>query len=213
MHFMVSDKAKRLESARKAAGYESSSDAARALGLSPGTYNGHENGFRGFKDKSAEMYARKFGVNIEWLLLNKGPRKRGEDAPRPESEAYTVPLVGYVAAGSETHFFNDAGKLDDVKAPDGASEETVAVEIRGESLGPLFDRWLVFYDDVQRPVTSDQINKLCVVGLTDGRILVKKIQKAKGRQGLFHLLSNGVEPPILDVEIEWAARVKSMVPR
>jgi hypothetical protein len=101
--------------------------------------------------------------------------------------------------------------LDEVSAPDNATDTTVAVEVRGESLGALFDRWLVFYDDVQRPVTPDQINQLCVVGLADGRIMIKKIQRARGK-GLFHLLSN-TEGPILDVEIEWAARVRSMVPK
>lgn len=122
-----------------------------------------------------------------------------------------VPLVGYVGAGAAAYFFGDQGDLGSVTAPDGSSETTVAVEIRGESLGALFDRWLVFYDDVRRPVTTDQLNRLCVVSLRDGRILVKKIQKSRS-PGLYHLLSN-TEAPILDVEIEWAAKVKNMVPQ
>jgi hypothetical protein len=91
------------------------------------------------------------------------------------------------------------------------SPETVAVEIRGESLGALFDRWLVYYDQVERPVTPELIGKLCVVGLADGRVLIKKIQRSKAK-GLFHLISN-TEAPLTDVAIEWAARVTSMQPR
>jgi transcriptional regulator with XRE-family HTH domain len=122
-----------------------------------------------------------------------------------------VPVVGYVGAGATTHFYADQQELDDVTAPEGATPSTVAVEIRGDSLGSFFDRWLVFYDDVRRPVTADLIGKLCVVGLEDGRVLIKKVQRSH-TEGLFHLISQ-FEDPILDVPIDWAARVKNMVPR
>lgn len=197
----------RLRAARLEAKYEDAVDAARAYGWRESTYISHENGTRGLKPAVADRYAKAFKVPVEWLLYGK-PRK----AARPAETPKTVPLVGYVGAGAEAYFFGDQGKLGDVTAPDGASAETVAVEVRGDSLGPLFDRWLVFYDDVHRPVTQDQINKLCVVGLPDGRILIKKLQKSRGRNGLFHLLSN-TEAPILDVEIDWAAKVINMVPK
>lgn len=153
---------------------------------------------------------RKFHVSLEWLLTGKGPKERKPLRSSVE-ETHYVNLVGYVSAGAETHFFANDEPLDEVPAPMGATDSTVAVEIRGDSLGSFFDRWLVFYDDVRRPVTAELINKLCVVGLEDGRILIKKIQRSKAR-GLFHLLSQ-TEDPILDVEITWAARVKIMVPR
>lgn len=197
----------RLKKARRDAGFENAVDAARAFGWGVSTYVSHENGTRGLKPDVADRYAKAFKVPAEWLLFAKA-RKANEPQIKPK----TVPLVGYVGASAEAYFFDDQGRIDDVPAPDGASEETVAVEIRGDSLGALFDRWLVFYDDVHRPVTADQINRLCVVGLADGRILIKKLQKSRGRNGLFHLLSN-TEAPILDVEVEWAARVINMVPR
>lgn len=123
-----------------------------------------------------------------------------------------VPLVGYVGAGAEAHFYATADDPNEtVPAPDNWTPNMVAVEIRGESLGELFDHWIVFYDQVKTPVTADMIGRLCVVGLPDGRVLVKKI-KASRSHGLYHLLSN-TEGPILDVEVEWAAKVKTMVPR
>lgn len=122
----------------------------------------------------------------------------------------TVRLVGYVGAGAAAHFYS-AAELGTVHAPIGATQDTVAMEIRGESLGALFDHWLVYYDEVRAPVTNDMIGRLCVVGLPDDRILVKQIKRSK-TAGLFHLISN-TEGPILDVEILWAARVKSKVPR
>ena len=123
-----------------------------------------------------------------------------------------VPLVGYVGAGAEAHFYGTADDPNEtVPAPDGATPSTVAVEVRGESLGALFDRWLVFYDDRREPVTQDLMGRLCIIGLADDRVLVKKLRPSRTK-GLFHLLSN-VEEPILDVAVEWAARVKIMVPR
>lgn len=129
-----------------------------------------------------------------------------ENPPPP-----VVRIVGYVGAGATAHFYAVAqGELDEVAAPEATTTETVAVEIRGNSLGELFDRWLIFYDDVRRPVTSDLIGHLCVVGLADERVLVKKIRRARGN--FFDLHSN-TEEPMRSVAIEWAARVKLMVPR
>ena len=123
-----------------------------------------------------------------------------------------MPVVGYVGAGAEAHFYAlSHGELDRVPAPDGAGSEAVAVEVRGDSLGPLFQRWLVHYDEIRSPITSDLIGRLCVVGLPDDKVLVKQI-KATKNPGLYDLLSNNDEP-IRDVPIMWAARVKSMVPR
>ena len=100
---------------------------------------------------------------------------------------------------------------EEVPAPAGANDRTVAVEIRGKSMGPLLSSWLVFYDDVRSPITDDLIGQLCVVGLADDRILVKEIRQ-NGRGG-FRLLSNANEPPVDDVKIEWAAKVTDMRPR
>lgn len=196
----------RLAWAREKAGYETATDGAHAVGEKVPTYIGHENGTRGFGREKAAKYARRYGVSLEWLLTNRGQPKPQKDTDGSKQ----IPLVGYVSAGGATTFV-DAGELGEVDAPDDAGPNTVAVEIRGDSLGPLFDRWLVFYDDVRRPVSTDLIGRLCVVGVSDGRVLIKKLKRSRAR-GLFHLLSQ-TEDPILDVEVEWAARVKIMVPR
>ncbi|MCA0318201.1 MAG: S24 family peptidase [Proteobacteria bacterium] len=123
----------------------------------------------------------------------------------------SVPLVGYVAAGAVAHFFSDQGEHDRVDAPEGSTNDTVAVEIQGDSLGSFFNEWLVYYDEVRSPVTPDLIGRLCVVGVADGRIMIKKLRRSK-TPGLYHLESN-TEGTITDVTVEWAARVKNMVPR
>lgn len=193
----------RLRQARKAK-FKSARAAAIRFGWTPSTYASHENGQTPLGAKAADVYAKAFKVTASWLLYG--------DVGTEGGDSETVPLVGYVGAGAETHLFAESqGPFDEVPAPHNASSSTVAVEVRGESLGSFFDRWLVFYDDIRRPVTADLVGKLCVLGLTDGRILVKKLKRGQ-RRGRFDLLSN-VEPPIYDVMIDWAARVLSMAPR
>lgn len=127
-------------------------------------------------------------------------------------EDASVPVVGYVGAGAEAHYYADGdGGLGQVEAPPGARPSTVAVEIRGESLGALFDGWLAFYDETRNPVTPDLIGELCVVGLPDGRVLIKRIKPTPNPER-FHLIAN-TEAPLLDQEVSWAARVLTMRPK
>jgi len=174
-------------------------EAADAAGLSLGGYRKLEYGTRELGIPDVAKFARVFGASELDVI--------GGESARPP-----VPLVGFVGAGAEAHYYGAGQELNEfVDAPDGATAATRALEIRGTSLGELFDRWLVFYDDVRSPVTADLHGRLCVVGLPDDRVLVKKLTKSRS-PGLFHLLSN-TEAPILDAEVLWAARVKHMVPR
>lgn len=77
-------KADRLRAARVARGFASAADAARALNIPYGTYSGHENNSRGFKDDEAERYADFFKVSIGWLIAGEG---------------FSVPLISWVSAG------------------------------------------------------------------------------------------------------------------
>ena len=174
----------RLRQAREKAGFPKATDAARAYGWNEITYTSHENGARGLRPDVAEKYAKALRTPVEWLLYGKT-----KAAPKAEGTVKTVPLVGHVGAGAEAHYYGSGdGEFDEVPAPEGATEASVAVEIRGESLGSFFDRWIVHYDDIRRPVTTDLIGQLCVVGTADGRVLIKKIKRSRAK-GLFHLLS------------------------
>jgi transcriptional regulator with XRE-family HTH domain len=187
-----------LRQAREAAGLNMA-ELARLAGTTRQQIERLETGQRKLSAEWARRLAPHVKASPQQLLFGGG----GGPA--------SVPVVGYVGAGATTHFYADQQEFDDVPAPEGSTSNTVAVEIRGDSLGSFFDRWLVFYDDVRRPVTADLVGKLCVVGLEDGRVLIKKVQRSQ-TEGLFHLISQ-FEAPILDVPIDWAARVKNMVPR
>lgn len=214
---MATTRGERLRIAREKY-FKSARVAAKALGMPVSTYGAHERaedpGGRDYGPDEAKRYGRRFRVTPEWLLTGRkvGPTDGTDVDPPEEPTGRRVPVAGYVGAGAEAHFYAVAqGDLDEVEAPEGSTKETVAVEIRGDSLGTFFDRWLVFYDDIRNQITPDLIGKLCVVGLDDGRVLIKKLQRSRVH-GLFNLVSQN-EPPIVDATIEWAARVKSMSPR
>lgn len=134
-------------------------------------------------------------------------------AEAEEVEEFKVPVVGTVGAGAsiERYQSDSHGELSRVVAPEGASESTVAAEIHGESLGSFFDRWLVFYDEIYDPPAARLAGQLCVCGVADGRVLVKKLKRGT-LPGTWTLLSQ-FEAPIYDVFLEWAAPVITMRPQ
>ena len=173
-----------------------------------------ERGERNFTLKQMDAFARAFGIQATELLPSHDTEGLS-GAPVLNQEGQVVrlyvPLVGYVGANSKAHFYEVAQQdLDQVPAIDGATEKTVAVLIQGSSLGSVFHGWLAYYDDVRRPVTPDLHRALCVVGLPDERILIKKLHPSQ-TPGLYDLLS--AEDPIEGVRVEWAAKVKAMTPR
>lgn len=175
-------------------------------------------GRKGVNSDTIAALAPVLKTTSAWLLDGKGSEHGDDSDVRSEDVAASlksrpaarmVKLKGYVGAGDRAHYYAVSDEdFAEVEAPEGYSDRTVAVEIKGKSFGPLLDSWLVFYDDVRSPVTADLHGEICVVGLDDDRILIKQIKPAKN--GTYNLLSNGSEPPIEGVRIEWAAKVIGM---
>lgn len=214
----------RIEKRLKAVGLKAA-PASRAAGLSESAIQNLRRGAKGkiaTKGGNATTFHKLAPVlktTPAWLMSGEGPETAEpehiessailSDGPRTRR---MVRIVGYVGAGSEAHYYALSQEdFDEVEAPIGASDPTVAVEIKGKSFGPLLDSWLVFYDDVRSPVTDDLLNYPCVVGLSDDRILLKEIRRE--RDGSFTLISNSNEPPIRNAQIEWAAKVIGLRPR
>jgi transcriptional regulator with XRE-family HTH domain len=152
--------------------------AGDRMGVSRGQFIKLERGERQLKEQWIMLAARAFNVPEQDVISDSPP----------------VLIVGNVGAGSEAHFYEEGqGPFDEAPTIEGAGESTVAVEIQGNSLGPLFDRWLAYYDDLRTPPTHDLVGELCIVGLNDGRVLIKKIARARGNNH-FDLWSNAEEP-------------------
>lgn len=195
----------RLVWARQAAGFETASGAAEALGVEIPTYIGHENGHRGFKARAPD-YARKFKVSLEWLLTGRGTAKKAKQS--------TTQAVGYVGAGAQVFPIDDhamGAGLEEVDIPPGVPEDAVLVIVRGDSMYPrYFENEMLFY--VRRNDNPKaHLGRECVAQLRDGRILVK-IMRRGSDDSLFNLESWNA-PLIEDVAIEWAAPVLARVNR
>lgn len=124
-----------------------------------------------------------------------------------------VPVVGYVGAGSEVYpIDSDPEGLRQVDCPahlDPAT--TVAVVVRGDSMYPVIDEgWLLFYSRKMQTVPGQVVGALCVVQVSDGRVLVKQIRRGPTK-GHFNLISTNA-PPIEDVKLDWAAKVRAILP-
>lgn len=125
----------------------------------------------------------------------------------PQSEQQ-VPVVGYVGAGAEIFSIDDHEKgagMDYVDAPPGGiSKSAVALVVKGDSMLPVFEAGdIIYYDRQDNGDLSHLIGKNCVVRLRDGRTFVKKLQHSNGA---YWLHSHNADP-IIDAQIEWAARV------
>lgn len=84
----------RLQEARSNAGFESPTDAARAIrAINKNTLISHENGNRPISRQAAAKYGSAFGVEAGWILF--GDRR---DVEFPG--LYRVPLISMVSAGN-----------------------------------------------------------------------------------------------------------------
>lgn len=195
----MNDLAKRLRTSRENKGW-SQGELARRIGVTPQTIQAIESG-KTKKPQNLTAIARALSVNPDYLLDG------------IEGELGMVPIVGIAQAGSGSVDFSEGqGNLGLVEAPEMSTEHTVALEVRGDSMGGrIEDGDTVFYDDRRQPVTPDLLGRVCVIGRADGRIVIKKLMSGS-RAGHFHLISYNAEPEF-DVEVEWAAKVTSIRPR
>lgn len=122
--------------------------------------------------------------------------------------ARKFPLVGHVGAGGavSSQIVTDDTEL--VDGPDDAPLGTVAVEIRGDSLGPGFEGWRAFYADRREPFEETWLGRLCVVGTADDRVLIKWVRA--GQTG-YNLIS-GTGAIEENVTLMWAAPVEDLRP-
>jgi phage repressor protein C with HTH and peptisase S24 domain len=127
--------------------------------------------------------------------------------------ATMVQIVGYVGAGGTISFDEGQGPFGEADMPpkDGSSV-LVAVTVRGDSMsGTLEDGWTVYYDNRRDPPDESLHAKLCIVGLRDGRVLIKKLYP--GRKPEHYDLHSVNAPALLDQLVDWAARITWIAPK
>jgi len=198
--------ADRLKSARKAAGYTTAADAARALSLSPPTYQGHENGSRGITADAARSYARAFRVTPEWILYGRNP----DDAAPAEPDLVNVYDV-QASAGHGVVVYDEQAVAQLAFPPGYLSKLTTAkpkdlkiISVKGDSMLPtLADDDVVMLDVTKRDLSYDG---LFVIKDGGDALLVKRIGRASQR-GYVSIISDNramyhpVEKPAEEIEV------------
>lgn len=125
----------------------------------------------------------------------------------------TVPIVGYVGAGGTIDYRDGQGPFGEADMPPKDQSPTmVAVTVKGDSMsGILEDGWTVYYDNRRDPPDEGLHKKLCIVGLTDGRVLIKTLYP--GRKRGHYDLHSANAPVLLDQPVDWAARIAWIAPK
>lgn len=199
------NQAERLRQARAASEYadKSGREMQEITGINKFTFNQYESGGRGFS-RHAPKLATLYRVRLDWLMKGTGPMR----------DNMKVAVTGYVGAGTEVYSedpFPRGRGLKMVDVPVGtAGADCVALMIRGDSMFPMKDGWLIFYRRTQEGVPEECINQLCVVRTDDGKTLCKELRKG-GLPKRFNLLSWNAEPRE-NVKLEWAAKVIDIRP-
>lgn len=162
----------RLRAARRAAGYSSAAEAARALTMTSSTYAAYENGQNGYT-KLASRFARKFNVSVDWLLTGRGTMSRATPAP-------TIRMAGVVAGGQIAADITDAATdalPQHVTLP--LENEMAALVVKGTSMQPRFmDGDVILYDPTPRPAYT-MVDRYVIAQTEDGRLLIKKLHRSK----------------------------------
>jgi phage repressor protein C with HTH and peptisase S24 domain len=120
----------------------------------------------------------------------------------------SIPLVGFVSAGEGWTPIDDATSADDAISFDLGAHDTVGIEVRGDSMAPVYRNgdFLVCYRQFG-PNADNCIGLDCVVRTADSRHFVK-ILKRGSRPGRFNLKSyNPVVDDVEDVALAWVAPV------
>ncbi|MBA5778222.1 helix-turn-helix transcriptional regulator [Stappia sp. F7233] len=198
------DQHERLIAARKAAGFATASEAARALDVREPTYLSHENGTRGY-GRQADRYARRFGVNVEWLLYGRGkgpdgtlhaahamepqplPQPAMQPSERPPYDgafSRDVPVIG-TAAGSIIRKDFEGMLIEEpieyVRRPPAltSARDLYAVYVTGESMEPEHGPGVLrFVHPHRQPLIGDTVIAVTRAHDDDpGQAYIKRLKK------------------------------------
>lgn len=181
----MSDVSERLRRARVKAGYETATDAANFLGVSPPTYASHENGSRGVTADRARRYARAFKVDPEWILYGRGDEKGDESAALDGGDDRDlVPVYDVQASAGDGVTIYDEQAVAQLAFPPGYLSKLTAanpkdlkiISVKGDSMLPtLADDDVVMLDVSKRDLSYDG---LFVIRDGGDALLVKRIGRA-----------------------------------
>ena len=197
----------RLRKARLAAGFKTLAEAARYLNMAQATYYTHEQatyrGDRKFNALQAEIYARKFKTTASWLLTGEGVDKRNN----------IFKVVATIGATEliDMHSIAATEEFEEIELPFGYNLSNVqAMLCNGHAFLPRVrdGEAVIFHRD--NYTVDDVLNQEAIVGLDDGRVLLKTVKRGSA-EGLYRLESHNF-PTIEDIRINWVAALLAIIP-
>lgn len=161
---------------------------------------------RSLRTDTARKLARAIGLSVDALY--------GEDYSSHGQNRVWV--KGFLGAGGGITPFEGLAQgqgFYDVAYPMGAAPgmKLAAMEIRGYSMPPAQDGWLVYYEERGHVDLDAILNRPCVVELKTGELVFKTVRKGF-QPGRFSLHSWDGREPMEDVEIRRAMPIVALVP-
>lgn len=132
----------------------------------------------------------------------------------PPAVGDAVDIIGRITDrdGGAVVFADKSQKYGQVPMPPGGSKDTVALDVDGDGIRGIAENGsIIYYDELRERPGAEMIGELCLVGLKDGRVLIKFLHEGRGR-GLYDLESAS-SPTLRDQPVEWAALVTAIIPR
>lgn len=193
----MSDIHQRLQEARERAGFASALAASKRVNVAYNLYAQHENGLRGYPVSKAEIYARAFGVQLNWLLTGKGDMYA--------KQAPAIPVVGMAGASTTDGYYLNAYADGAHPTLDPYPEGSISVDVKGDSMETRFfdGEHLIF--GPESPAVEDYIGQevLAYLGDEDGRTLIKILDRNKTTANYNLRSYNPRHPLIEDVKVAW----------
>jgi len=144
------ERRERLQVARLEAELPSVASAADHFSISQSTWRSHENGTRDITKNAARIYAKKMGVNFEWLWNGVGEmRAKVPYLPAPNAKPEpreivaglkTLPIVGRAKGGNGSAIVLDGTVTDHIPSPRSLDDVPGAygLEVVGDSMEPRY---------------------------------------------------------------------------
>lgn len=129
-----------------------------------------------------------------------------EDPPGYVRNRVDVSIVGCVDGPTdEIFFYEDNSNVLAAPTPPGSTNDTIAVEVKGDSVGGMaFDGDLIYFDRTEEKTPPDRSGRLYAIKLTDGRTLLRRVANV---EEMWLLYSAKEQTPTIAKDVTWAAKV------
>ena len=185
----------RLRELRELSGL-SAEQVAERMGTSPQHLGRLEKGQRRLSQKWIDRAATAFGCEPAAVI---------SELPDINGTQKMIPLVGFIGAG-QMYYSSSKGRwvaCGEVSPPPGDTQGLKAVRVEGDSLWPVYRDGDTLYFRPSEGIGTDCEGSDCIVQVAGGDAYIKRLE---GRPGAYRLEGYN-QPPMADVEIQWAAKI------